>query len=664
MKMSITAVLGALAVLPGSLALTLSASSKVTPTQQVINMMSELKAKGEKMVEEEQKTYATYAEWVDDESKRLGFEIQDGEAKIEALVAYITKAESDATELGHAVEKLDAEIMQLTTEKKEATEIRNEQHDEYLKISKDYGESVDALQRAIQVMSAENYDRAQAVVLLQRMSTTVPGMEPVLAALQQQQQTSEPGAPEVAAYEFQAGGIVELLNSLLDKFSGELADVESAELNQAHEFNLVELHLTNTIEKDTSDRDEKSQAKSEKLAASAKAQGELSETKAAKADDEALKQEIETTFAVKKATYEQNQVVRADELMAISNALEIISSPEVAGSYKEHINFLQVQKSVSLLQTGSSMRAARDQAMSLLRRRAKALGSESLMSLAAAVAAQAPAFTKIIDMIETLLDKLKEEAAAEADHKAWCDEQLKANKLKRNKKTAKVDELNAKIEGLSADIFEMGATMAKLSEEQAALTKAMAEATEMREKEKAENLDTIADSAAGADAVKRAIVVLKEFYSSQQAAFLQQKQVPEMAAYKGMQSSKGGVVGMLEVIESDFLRLQAETEAAEKAAATEYAEFMEISQVSKKQKHEEEFKLKLDKDQAEFEKEETIKDLRSTEEELGRANQYFEYLKPSCLQVHVSWEECVAKRKEEIAALKEAYAIIDKKSQE
>mmetsp|Transcript_48385 Transcript_48385/g.155987 ORF Transcript_48385/g.155987 Transcript_48385/m.155987 type:complete len:660 (-) Transcript_48385:57-2036(-) len=655
--MAVLALLLAASLLPGqALVLTNKASAQVTPTQQVINMMTELKAKGVKMVEDEQKTFATYAEWVDDESKRLAFDIQDGAAKIEELIAFITKAESDATELGSQVAGLEAERDQLTAEKKEATEIRNEQHTEYLKISQDYSESVDALKRAIQVMSAENYDRAQAAVLLQRMSTTVPGMEPVLAALQQQQQTSEPGAPEVAAYEFQAGGIVELLNSLLDKFSGELADVESAESNQAHEFNLVELHLTNTIEKDTSDRDEKSQAKSEKLAASARAQGELSETKAAKADDEALKQEIETTFAVKKAMYEQNQVVRADELMAISKALEIISSPEVSGSYSEHINFLQVARSIH--------RFAKDQAVVLLQRRAAALGSKTLASLASSLATAAPAFDKIIGMIETLIDKLKEEAAVEADHKAWCDEQLKANKLKRNKKTAKVDELNAKIEGLSADIFEMGATIAKLSEEQAALTKAMAEATEMREKEKAANLDTIADSAAGADAVKRAIVVLKDFYSSQQAAFLQQKQVPEMAAYKGMQSSKGGVVGMLEVIESDFLRLQAETEAAEKAAATEYAEFMEISQVSKKQKHEEEFKLKLDKDQAEFEKEETIKDLRSTEEELGRANQYFEYLKPSCLQVHVSWEERVAKRKEEIAALKEAYAIIDKKSQE
>mmetsp|Transcript_48388 Transcript_48388/g.156003 ORF Transcript_48388/g.156003 Transcript_48388/m.156003 type:complete len:659 (-) Transcript_48388:126-2102(-) len=652
--MAVLALLLAASLLPGqALVLTNKASAQVTPTQQVINMMTELKAKGVKMVEDEQKTFATYAEWVDDESKRLAFDIQDGAAKIEELIAFITKAESDATELGSQVAGLEAERDQLTAEKKEATEIRNEQHTEYLKISQDYSESVDALKRAIQVMSAENYDRAQAAVLLQRMSTTVPGMEPVLAALQQQQQTSEPGAPEVAAYEFQAGGIVELLNSLLDKFSGELADVESAESNQAHEFNLVELHLTNTIEKDTSDRDEKSQAKSEKLAASARAQGELSETKAAKADDEALKQEIETTFAVKKAMYEQNQVVRADELMAISKALEIISSPEVSGSYSEHINFLQVARSIH--------RFAKDQAVVLLQRRAAALGSKTLASLASSLATAAPAFDKIIGMIETLIDKLKEEAAVEADHKAWCDEQLKENKLKRNKKTAKVDELNAKIEGLSADIFEMGATIAKLSEEQAELTKAMAEATELREKEKAENLDTIADSKAGSEAVKQAIVVLKEFYSSQ-AAFLQQKQVPEMAAYKGMQSSKGGVIGMLEVIETDFLRLQAETEASEGAAATEYAEFMSASTASKKLKHEAEFKLKLEKDQAEFEKEETTKDLRATEEELGKANVYFEYLKPSCIQVHVSWEERVAKRKEEVAALKEAYAILDEKS--
>merc|ERR1719482_2167002 len=132
----------------------------------------------------------------------------------------------------------------------------------------------------------------------------------------------------------------------------------------------------------------------------------------------------------------------------------------------------------------------------------------------------------------------------------------------------------------------------------------MSEATEVRMKEKATNTATMNDAKAGEDATKAALVVLKEFYASQ-GSFLQHKQVPEMAAYKGMSSAKGGVVGMLEVITSDFARLHADTKAAETAAATEYDQFMSDAKASKKSKHDLEFKTSLKKDQAEFDKGET-----------------------------------------------------------
>merc|ERR1712194_280301 len=120
-----------------------------------------------------------------------------------------------------------------------------------------------------------------------------------------------------------------------------------------------------------------------------------------------------------------------------------------------------------------------------------------------------------------------------------------------------------------------------------------------------------------------------------------------------MQNSKGGVVGMLEVIQSDFMRLEAETKAAETQAASTYDEFMADSKADKKAKHDREYRLSLDKDQAEFEKSQTEKDLAATEEELDKANEYFSYLKPNCLQVHVSYEDRVKRRQEEIEALKE-----------
>merc|ERR1719356_58293 len=190
----------------------------------------------------------------------------------------------------------------------------------------------------------------------------------------------------------------------------------------------------------------------------------------------------------------------------------------------------------------------------------------------------------------------------------------------------------------------------------------MGEATADRNAEKAENKATIADAQAGAAAVKSALVVLRNFYSAQ--SFVQENQVPEMAAYGGMQSAKGGVVGMLEVIVSDFVRLEAETKAAEFQAAAEYDAFMKDAKADKLAKHKEEVKTKLEKDQAEFDRSNAEKMLVGVNEELAKANDYFEQLKPECIEIHVSYEDRVAARKAEIQALKDAYAILDQKTVE
>merc|ERR1719277_427842 len=125
-----------------------------------------------------------------------------------------------------------------------------------------------------------------------------------------------------------------------------------------------------------------------------------------------------------------------------------------------------------------------------------------------------------------------------------------------------------------------------------------------------------------------------------------------MEAYGGMQAQSGGVLGMLQVIESDFSRVVADTTAAEAQAVAEYKEFMSTSETDKVTKHKTAEQLKLDKDQQEFEREQIEKDLAETEKGLEAANAYYDTLKPECVTVRVSFEERVSKRKEEIAALK------------
>merc|ERR1719252_353967 len=149
-------------------------------------------------------------------------------------------------------------------------------------------------------------------------------------------------------------------------------------------------------------------------------------------------------------------------------------------------------------------------------------------------------------MIKGLIQKLEEEAQAEAGHKAWCDKELHDNKKKKDEKTSEVEELTAAKEKLEGEIAALAKDLEDLAAAQAALAKAMKEATEVREKEKAENEVTIKDAKEAQAAVDQALVVLKDFYNKQ-AGLLQQGQVPEIKEYKGMGGAAGGVVGMLEV---------------------------------------------------------------------------------------------------------------------
>merc|ERR1719201_3186755 len=174
-------------------------------------------------------------------------------------------------------------------------------------------------------------------------------------------------------------------------------------------------------------------------------------------------------------------------------------------------------------------------------------------------------------MIKDLIVKLMEEAAEEAEHKGWCDTELSTNEQTRKEKTEAVEVLHAEIDELEASIAKLTEEIAELTQAVAEIDKAVAEATQIREEEKAKNAETIKDAQDAQTAVAQALVVLKEFYAkaAEATALVQQPEIFD-TPYKGMQAESGGVVGMLEVIQSDFARLESETDAAEAQAQKEY----------------------------------------------------------------------------------------------
>merc|ERR1719436_338424 len=267
-------------------------------------------------------------------------------------------------------------------------------------------------------------------------------------------------------------------------------------------------------------------------------------------------------------------------------------------------------------------------------------------------------------MIKDLIVRLMEEANEEAEHKGWCDTELATNEQTRKEKTAAMEILHAEIDELEASIAKLTEEIAELTAAVAALDAAMAKATKLRQEEKAQNVATIADATAAQTAVAQAIAVLKEFYAKagEATALLQQQPVaPEIfdSPYKGMQAEQGGVVGMLEVIQSDFARLEADTAAAEAAAQKQYDKFMEDSRVDKAEK-ETSIKAKTAKKQGQEQALVQKKsDVEGTQKELDAALSYFDKLKPSCIDAGVSYDDRVARRQAEIESLQTALRILN-----
>merc|ERR1719262_680482 len=99
-------------------------------------------------------------------------------------------------------------------------------------------------------------------------------------------QSMDYAAPEANAYEFQSGGIVEMLKKLKDEFRGKLGQCQKEEMNSKHAYNMVQQDLIDSIENANKDVEEKTAEKEAKIEKAAMDKKELASTIEMKAADE------------------------------------------------------------------------------------------------------------------------------------------------------------------------------------------------------------------------------------------------------------------------------------------------------------------------------------------------------------------------------------------
>merc|ERR1719460_2123786 len=454
------------------------------------------------------------------------------------------------------------------------------------------------------------------------------------------------GAPDAAVYEGHSGGILDTLGGLLEKAENQLNQATGEETANKNNFEQLKQSLTDEIKYANKDKDEATK----NLAASgenkAAAEGDLEVTTKDLNEDTRDLASLHADCMAKASDFEAEVTSRGEELKALAMAKKAVVE-NTAGATDQQYGFLQIASSSDLRKT---------ETVQLIKNLAKAQKSPALAQLASRIASAMKlnsgedVFAKIKGMVSDMIEKLEQEAAEAAELKEWCDKEIAESTSKKEEADALFEKLSTKLDTAESKSAKLKEETAQLQKELAELSKTQSEMDQIRADEKATYEKNKPELEQGLKGVKLALKILNDYYAK---------------ADKSHSSSEGagsGIIGMLEVIESDFTKSITEMVAAEQTAASTYETETNENAIEKTTKEQDvKYKTKeaasLDKKAAEL-----TTDRDGVKSELDAVNEYLKSLEDKCTYKVESYAERKERREAEINGLKEALDILENES--
>jgi len=691
-----------------------SSQSGVSPVEKVVELITKLKDEVGREGKSEAKTYSKFACFCQKKTKSLSKDITKSQDKIEEDSATIEEKTAENGDKKMELKDATAKLAELDDNLKKTEGECAQEKETYEAASADTGKGISALVNAIKVLKTSKSSKAEllTVTATVKQSLAVADALKIIsdgpkwaAASSFLQSKVDPDDPE---YKFHSQGIVSVMEKLEEEFRQKKQEQDDEWKKTKATCDATEKDLGDQISS-TEDLMDKLGTEIDKLTELiAKTRGALVDEEASLQDSQLYMKDLSGLCEKRAKQWDQRTTMRGGEVEALAKALKILkekvaetdevnerallqqnSVQAVAEtSHRSKLSFLQhsmqsaqINKHASLSLKSSAAKSQKrlqakgdlerglvTRALTTLRKEGHRLASSTLSTLAERAAADP--FKKVKTMIQKLIERLLNEATEEASKKGFCDKELGKARSDRKFRWQEVQKLNGELRTLEAKKTELELEIDDLKDALKELKEALKEATEQRVEEKKENLADIKTANEGLQAVSQAIMVLKTFYqSAAKAELLVQTHASPIdednpgagfdGSYKGSQSASTGILGLLDVIKSDYARTLKVTTKDEEEAQAAFVKFDQASKVDISGKT---TKLKLNKEDL---KSTTAsikmktKEMQENMDLVDKALEALEELKPVCIDTGMSYEERVQKREEEMKALKKALCILD-----
>jgi len=389
----------------------------------------------------------------------------------------------------------------------------------------------------------------------------------------------EGAAAGAKSYNSRSGRIVGLLSEMSDETARDLGEAQKQDFQAEVAYQNLRAAKLDEIAIASKQKKRKERELADALSQAAEAKEDREATEEALSADEKFLAQMLKDCASEDEEYQKRKNIRAEEAVAISETLKILTADDARGLYAKTVSFVQLSSSE---QAGLQNRRA-ERAMQRIAAVARKHKNWALVSLAVRV--RLDAFTKVKEAMDKMLAELQKQQKEEYEKWEACKTDIDKSeddiKVGLNTK----EDLDDKHKQLSNTIKSLEAAIKALLNEEDDMEVALKSAGEQRKDQNQIFQTSVMDQRATTNILNKALARLKQFYQTKGGALLQESQPENQPGRavappppKGKDYSKsggaGGVVQLLmKVIEESEVASQ-QLEMDEQQSQKLYSEFV------------------------------------------------------------------------------------------
>eukprot|EP00927_Polykrikos_kofoidii_P019698 TRINITY_DN1922_c0_g1_i6.p1 TRINITY_DN1922_c0_g1~~TRINITY_DN1922_c0_g1_i6.p1 ORF type:complete len:686 (-),score=170.08 TRINITY_DN1922_c0_g1_i6:92-2038(-) len=385
-------------------------------------------------------------------------------------------------------------------------------------------------------------------------------------------------ASQGEGYAPQSGEISGILKTIKDDMEKSLAEASAAEKTSVEDYNGLMSAKTKEIATLTASIEKKTLRAGEVAMEIATMKNDLSDTETALLEDKRFLEDLDGNCKTKASEWDEIVKTRAEEMVAITDTIKILNDDDALELFKKTLpsaNFVQM----SVRSVGAVARA---------RGVIKTANRGNLDFIMLALHGKKFGFDKVISMIDSMVNTLKQEQVEDDNKKEYCNKQLDASDDKRKSLGQDVADFEASVaeaeEKKSVLVDEIKAVTSAIRD----LDKSVAEATQQRQKEHGAFVDLMSSNTGAKKLIEFAINRLQKFYNPKLhipgQTELQQIESREEDAgapppppasvgpYSKKTEETNGVISMMNLLIKDLEKEMTEAETEEKDAQSDFEE--------------------------------------------------------------------------------------------